>query len=245
MSHKGHPTSAIGYVLLWYGKKHTHVPIGRRPGARQQLLMIDNYAKKNGLRVVEVVWEYVRQAKRPRDFAVLFRLLEHGRSEQNPPVVIIDDVRRLMMRLPSDQFTDLVMDLSPWFEHICDARLRFPLDQTDDGYWQYLAKMVEQERLDLEVARRTARRKGPAPARQMRRAQTVAARERTRRADESAHQIGALREELLAESPDAKLTYAAIARAANERGLKTSRGSDWSSVQVSRALQRLAGQQPD
>ena len=233
------PTPAVGYVLLWYGRKHTRVPLGLRPGARQQILMIDRYAKKNRLKVDKVESEYVRQAKGPRDFAVLFRLLERGRSEQNAPVVIIDDIRHLMMRLPSDQITELITDLSPWFERIRDARLRFRLDQIDASYWRHLAEAVKQEQHDLELARKTSRRRGPAPAKQMRRAHARAAQERTRRADESARMIAVLRDELQRESPAIKLTFAAIARAANKRGLKTTRGSEWTSVQVSRALKRL------
>lgn len=239
MNQQEPPKPAFGYVLVWYGKKHTRVRLSLRPGARQQLLMIRHYAKKNGFEIAGFESEYHRKAKAPRDFAVLFRLLDSTRPEQERPAVILDDITRLMKRLPSNQVDNLLGELSPWFEHIHDARLGRSLDQVDGGFWKHLCGIIGKQKLDTEVTRAASRRKTSAPPKQMRRAQKRATRERTRRADERAHQIAAVRNELLAGSPDTRLTFAAIARAANERGLKTSRGSDWTSVQVSRALQRL------
>ena len=245
MNQKHPPPSAVGYVLLWYGAKHTRVPLGLRPGARQQILMIDHYAKKNRFKLSTVEWEYVRQAQAPRDFGVLFRILERSRSEQDAPAVIVDDITRLMKRLPSDDASSLVIELTPWLERIHDARLGRSLDQVEISHWQYLFSLLNRDERNLAVARRMSRPRGSVSPKQMQRAQERAIKERKRRADESARMVAELRDELLAENPDTKLTFAAIARAANERGLRTSRGSEWTSVQVSRALQRLEKQRSD
>ena len=72
---------------------------------------------------------------------------------------------------------------------------------------------------------------------QTRAATRISAISRAQRADDLAHQLADLREELaLAQGPT---TLDEIAREANGRGLRTSRGNEWTASAVARALTRI------
>jgi hypothetical protein len=224
----------IGYVLLTNGAKHTSVRLAKRPGAKAQIDLIEGFAERGRREIGKWIFDHARSPKGPGSYPALFTWLAYAKEHDATGLIILDDVMRLYRRLPVDAVIVMLKALEPFHQYIIDARQRKLLSELGNADWLAL---LRSNLRTATPAREKAASPTPAKPEATARARLVSQRARGRAADHHARLIFELRDELAAEGRAP--SNVALAKVANERGLKTSRGGPWSNGTVGRALKRL------
>ena len=224
----------IGYIVLSHGPRHTNRTLLDRPGAPSQARSITSLTGR--FDHFEILWhaDYVRTPRGPEDFRVLFHILEQLGGTTGG-LVFIDGAERLFGKLPRDRRAPMLAALEPYHGAIFDVRRARILRDFKDWEWRAVSSAGL---FKPTPAASTVRVEESAGSQATRRARHVSRLARARLADRAARPIAELQEEL--SRAGATPTYAALAKEANARGLRTSRGSEWSDVAIARALRRLA-----
>jgi hypothetical protein len=226
----------IGYVFLSSGAMRTSSP-ERYPARQDQIENVSLAMEAVGGSPEEmtIVIEKSPQITGLRSLPKLARCL--AAELKGDKQVFIDDMRRVFYSCPIAHRRTLFEEIWPFAPIIFEvARSGSALSTRTKSEMIALLlvdrpvryRAVPKERLQLSESARK---------RQTRIARYQSARSRAATADRKATQLNALKSEMLA--TQAQVTNKALADEANERGLKTTRGNDWTPATVKRTLDRL------
>jgi hypothetical protein len=223
-----------GYVFLSYGAKRTLEP-ERYPARRDQIDNLTSEFEARGITDYKLAFERVPKVEGLQSLPTLIWLLERAAREQS--FVVVDHIGRIFYRCPVNLRGRLRGELQPYLPLIREVarecqqastrtreELRALLRISEPVRFRKTPRM-RRERSTDELAHQTAA------------ARAVSANTRARWADTQAKLLQILRGELL-ETND-RVTYRLLADEANRRGIKTTRGNNWSAATVKRALDRL------
>lgn len=223
----------FAYVVVSHGPRHFPGRTAERPGARLQMDRITRAAARRGVFARGILHDYARNPTGPESFPALFRGLEQM-EKHGVELLILQETERLFQKLPLKERERMLLALQPFHRVILDARRQRLLSELDHGQWVDVSA--------AGLARPAAGPREPLSEKEARwqtqSARRVSKRIRAAKADNFARQIRALRDELIAAEKFAG--NRALAREANARGLRTTRGKEWSDVAIGRALKRLA-----
>lgn len=226
----------IGYVFLTSGAIRTSTP-QRYPSRQDQIDNIRFAADAIGLSPDEVsfVFEKVPRVhgldSLPKLRHYLVRAAKTGQS------FFIDDLRRVFYACPIDKRRELLRELAPYLELIHEISREGELAASrNDAGLRALVNVDRPVRYRAEPKERP-QRSATTRKKQTARARRVSARSRKAQADRKAAQLQALKAKML--ETREQVTNKALAEEANERGLKTTRGNEWSQATVKRTLDRL------
>jgi|GEM_PF-5935438 len=222
----------VGYIFLSYGRKSRRSLWAHR-SASQQRRNIESFGHFKGLSF-EWFAGYSRKPRRLADLPVLAeRLTEVSNSDG---LLAIDDISRLLRRVPSEDRADLLVEMLSTRARIVCVRQKQLL--------AYLAihrleVLLAGDSLEPPLAVRPPRDPGQVWLNQgqTRKARLESSRVRSATADAYAPQLAELYEELTVGS--IAPTYKKVAEVANERGITSPRGQKVTVSTVSRALRRL------
>lgn len=225
----------IGYILLSYGPRHGRRALINRPGAGSQARRIEAFAAQLGNPKLTWAWDYARSPKGPDAYPDLFALLERLTEIDARGVVLVDGIDRLFRRLPAPAIPEVLGALKPHLPVLIDVSRATLLSDLDNAAWYSLTKpFAVKSRLATSPTRANPPSDGNSSTRK---ARAVSQRVRSNTADRLARQIADLHDELAQEGP--KPSNVELARVANDKQLRTSRGSPWSDVTVARAIRRI------
>lgn len=227
----------IFYIVLTHGAKPTG-NIRNHPAASQQIANLRGYweALKLETKPPPVVHDYRRKITGLSSLPNLSRELERM-SARGEDVVLMDNIGRLFAACEKDRRAQLLEELHDYKMHLIGLK-------QGGKIWD----MGQRRRLFMASGRETTRytyggkRRRTSMTKQDRLKQTTEATAasciaRGQSADEKARELDAVREDLSQERR--KPTLKMIAEAANDRGITTTRGGNWSSSTVGRSLKRL------
>lgn len=231
----------VGYILLHDGPRHGRRALIDMPGAKSQAQDIEAFAARLSDPKLTWAWDYARAPKGPDAYPKLFAILERYTEIGARGRVLIDGIDRLFRRLPAPAIPELFDALKPHIPVIIDVSRATLLSDLDGAAWNSLLKpFAVKSRLSTSPTRANPPSDGNSSTRK---ARVVSQRVRSQTADSLARQIADLRDELAQEDP--KPSNVELARVANEKGLRTSRGNPWSDVAVARALRRVKKPEDD
>ncbi len=219
------------YIYLAAGAKRTPHP-EKYPARAQQLRNKEDFEEicEVSLTLIEKVARVTNLASLP----ILRACLLHARQEGAR--VVMDDLRRVFHRCDIPDRLALMKELLVYRHHLGDLRHENQLlSQFGVEGLQELLYVSRPPSFEMfprnPPLRPKARRK-----QQTARARTVSAAVRGRKADAAADRLIALRRELL--GSHGAVSLQCIADHAHARGLRTTRGNDWTAAGISRALNR-------
>jgi|GEM_PF-3416466 len=229
----------FGYVILSHGPKPTG-PLGKHEAARQQLINLNAYQRAEGIENVKVAFDYAREVKNLDALPDLKYFLD--RAKGRPTKIIIDDYRRIFHRCPIPARQELLNELLKYGPHFADMRLKLTLGGLDNAGRALLLNDTGPVKFQLEP---TPPQRRPS-SKMFRKKQTSAAtmasqKTRNLNADKKAKELSELKQRLA--QKNLRPTLAEIAKAANEEGLKTTRGGNWTTSSVQRVLKRIEGKE--
>lgn len=231
-------TKLIGYVLRRHGPKA--IPdLFRHSSSRLQMFNLCEWESKSRFTLGDILCDYARHHQSLEQLPELKLGLEM--AEMHNTLVIMDDLRRLFRPVPlprRDTFFDELMSAGGQLAGLRQARrlidapevMRAVLRMSGESGPYAVKKPL---RRGLSRGRRFKARRIAQTAK----ARKASARARREQALSHAREIARVRDELREDGQRA--TLAAIAEAANAKGMRTARGNPWSSSSVSRALKRL------
>lgn len=218
--------------MLSHGPKHFRGNALDRPGVRPQLVPIATFVRRNGLEVAAALCDHARSPTGPESLPNLFAALKHV-GRHGIGMLALYEAERLFRKLSYERRDQMLLALEPYHSVIFDVRRNRLLSDLRHEQWLDVASASK-----MSVAPGRGQPLGAEDARlQTFRARLVSKRVRANMADEAARQIVELREELA--RARGIPSNRALAREANARGLKTTRGNDWSDVAIARALKRI------
>ena len=229
----------MGYVLCRHGPKS--IPdLRKHASSRQQMLNLIDFQNDRRVRLSSIIWDYARYHEGLAQLPELRIGLEC--AEDMDAILIMDDLGRLFRPLPLE-------DRGAFLDELMGAGGRlFGLRQgciLRDEPRQMKAWLRWAGEPGAYVYKRRFRRRRSEARRiaQTAKARKASARARREQALSHAREIARVRDEL--QEDGQKTTLAAIAEAANAKGMRTTRGNPWSSSSVSRALKRLQQEATD
>lgn len=218
------------YVLVTSGTKHSSLALQSRPGAETQMARIQRFAEITNCTVSSWMFDVARAPRRPASLATLFSSLREFKAEHQG-ALFIDDAARLFRGVASVSI--MIEALRPYCEFVFDTSRCKRLSELNDAEWVSLLGGAGAHQIK-PFHPRSGLSGNPDSLMEARRVSQLA---RAQKALKSARPLDALRTEMSANGTVP--SHTAIAREANERGLRTSRGNEWSDVAVARALRRL------
>ena len=230
-------TQYVGYVFLSHGPKHTKSPLIKRAGAKKQIQIIEAAVSRHDGNIGAWISDYARSPNGMESLGNLRNTLEHLRKRDATGRLLVDDIGRLFKQCKPKFLNTLYDDLLCYSEIIFDLKRGKLLKD----FTQY-----EMKSATLSGQKTAAERffKPPSSSTHsthietnMTEARAISAKARSIQADQYANAIIDLRDEVSADN--SPISNSELARLANKRGLKTSRGGNWSDVAVRRALERL------
>jgi len=230
----------IGYILLSYGAKHTRLPLAERPGASSQIDRIKHFVTQIGR--PGLIWrhDHVIVPKGPSSFLNLFAILARMKEHAPNALIFVDDTARLLRNLPPDAHDEMLDALKPFHQYIIDVRRRKQLSKLKHPEWVALLLSATGRVAPDAPTGRKRERTGSKTTNSARRVSELSL---GRAADHRARLIGELRDELSQAGADP--SYVELARVANEKGLRTSRGNFLYDVAVARAIRRITKLEDD
>lgn len=223
----------IGYVLVTYGPKPSRISI-REYAARQQLLNLRDFSKAFEKEGFQFVFDYSRSHQTLDQLPWLAWLL--SRTKEHDIVVVMDDLGRLFRNVPGECRGPFLAELMQAGGRIYGIRQRYALHEADRSQLLSLVGGAHPDTflVDRPLRRRRSKNERIEQTTKARRASALARRQQALRL---AREIARVRDELLEDGQTP--TLAAIAEAANAKGMRSARGNPWSTSSVSRALKRL------
>ena len=218
-----------GYILLTRGPRHFS-GIKKVEAAKRQIANLEAFASINGDEQTKLYHDYGRKVIGLESLPKFQRLLEAVKSRG--AAIVVDDLQWLFRHAKLSDRKRFLEQLTPFGQHLFDVRLG-----------KMLTQFTQDEALSLITSKdgpfylKRAERSGIGPA-QTKRANRVSAIARHHRSLAKARELAALKKEL--ESGGCETGYAEMARAANDRNLWTTSGSQWSRATARSALLRLA-----
>ena len=224
----------IGYLLITYGPK----PKGALrdcTAAHQQVRNLLFAAEKiTGKREFTPEYDYAREVRGLDSLPALKALLEKAREAK--ATIFIDTFIRLFSNCPIERRINLLKELREYSGHFKDIHSREDIGSLSAKNLIRLVNAMSPVKFVLESHPQSPRR--PDEKREQTKKATQASQEaRTEAANLKATELHRLKTELLHNRDS--ISNAELAREANERGLITTRKSNWSSASVVRALKRL------
>lgn len=224
----------LGYLLIDRGTK----PSGsiRDCDAATQQIVNFNHALKDikGANNLRFCHDYSRKRSTLTDLPTLQKALDGAREING--VILIDDFRRIFVKCDRVHRVALLDELLCYSGHFRDLRTGKDVGQLTHSKARYILQVESPYKFELAKAPRSPR------TTEEKREQTLSATRasqvaRSAAADQKAKALDELYRSLSSESGDPSM--AALARIANQQGLKTTTGRSWTGVSVTRALKRL------
>lgn len=219
------------YILMTYGPKPKGV-VNNHVAARQQFQNLKDFAK--GAENLVFSYDYSRRFNCLEHLPELKRLLKLAKEKGF--TLIIDDFRRLFAHSHEVNKSELLKEFLIYGEHFLDLRTKRHIGKLTQS--QLLIICASEPPIKF-VCAPTHRKPRSLDARQDQtfKATVVSRMVRRKAADAKALELQELGDRLL-ETSDG-FTYKALADAANQEGLTTTRKGKWTGASVSRALKRL------
>ena len=217
----------ILYSLLTYGRRpRTLEQWNQHPQMLTQLVRMRAYAAGKGIDVAGGAFDYHRAPRSLFNLKNLRRVLAGGHD------VLIDSLGRLLRPAKPGDRPALLAELQEFGTQLHCAQSKRLLCDMDDGWISALQQCSDLERHLAHAARRQigTHRARTASAR------TLSSAVRKIRSGKTVDQLEAIRAELHAVGK--KGTGDEIASVANERGLRTQRGTEWTGGTVMQALRQ-------
>ena len=225
----------LGYILVSYGPKPTG-HLAKCKAARQQVRNLQHLAEHLPNKPeLYLCHDYARTVTSLSSLPVLERQLEHAKKRNG--VIFVDSYRRLFAKCKSiEDKNQLLTELLEFSANMRDLQTQKKLDELPSTV---LARILTTPApikfvLGPPPKSKLSKKERKDQTRKATRASQIA---RAAAADRKAEKLNKLREEL--ETEIGSVNFSQLARAANERGLKTTRNQVWSSSSVKRALNRL------
>lgn len=219
------------YVLITYGKKCSGSLWEHAEGADQLGSFGRFLAASPGL-VPKYFSDYRREIRRVDDlpkFSWMLRKLE----QRGSGLLFIDDLHRIFRRTPEECRGSLLFEMRGYGSNIFSIRHRKRLSEFSDAETTLLLMRPEKVKRPQRRSGRTNTEK----------ARVASVRSRAERAVETGNKIKALQDELL-DTAD-KVTLQMVADQANERGMRTATGQQWTRQTVARALEAAQRSDPE
>ncbi|WP_209425037.1 recombinase family protein [Pararhodobacter sp. SW119] len=219
----------IRYALATYGRRPSSSDAWKEhPEIWTQLVLTKVLATKQGHEVLGVAFDYHRAPRTLADLPQLRSALT--RAKQLRSCVMVDTLGRLLRAAAPAHREALLAELRSFGEHLYCAQSKARLREIEDAW---ISMLIDTPGLERQLAHASRKMTGENPK------QTESARERsgaTRRvrSQKIARQLDAIRTALRAAGRNG--TGEEIAVVANERGLRTQRGTEWSGATVRQAL---------
>ncbi|TMV07533.1 hypothetical protein FGK63_08660 [Ruegeria sediminis] len=224
----------IGYILLTHGPKPGSTNIRNHPASRQQVANLKAFVDAMNWVDVPVVFDYARTVPSLSALPNLEQSLERAREQSN--TVMIDDFRRIFSNCPRERRVDLYSRLMGYGGFFRDIQTRKDIGDLGRNYVSMMLTTDPRRYLKIVTP--------PSPSRsleerrdQTRNATQASVETRARSADQKAAGLQKLRESL--EKEEGKVSLNRLAQAANDAGVKTTRGGKWTAANVGRTLKRL------
>ncbi|MCI2395073.1 recombinase family protein [Aliiroseovarius sediminis] len=204
------------------------------PAVTQQLTNLKHLSDRLEGQKLGVYHDYAREVKGLSSLPTLKHLLDQIDGKKGR--VVIDDYRRIFARCPQKLRFDLLAELEQFGWHFLDLKLRAHIGELSQLQKMTLLTASSPIKFELKPVPR-AERPLEERQRQTRKAAAVSRIIRTKNADSKARELAELKESLKkgGRSTSAK----ALAAHANEQGIKTTRGGEWSASSVRRVLKRI------
>jgi hypothetical protein len=212
----------IFYALLTYGKKPTG-SIAKHPAAQSQLRFYQAFVSHHGIQNAQSVYDYSRKINDLNSVPNLRKLLKALKNKQGGKVYI-DDVARLLKGCELHWRVGFLEELREHGAHIHSLKHQKTLEEFSGAMLKNLVQFPEKSKHPAKQAR-------PKCTLEARRSSAEA---RSSNAVRHARPLADLRQELISRS--GRATLEEIADEAAVRGLKTSKGKNWTPQNVARAL---------
>lgn len=224
----------IGYILISYGPRPTG-SLRQCKAAWQQIRNFVNFAQKVPDKTkLQFFHDYTRTITSLSSLPILKDLLVLAK-ERNA-VIITDSYQRLFVKCPPKYRRLLFKELIEYSDNFRD--LQFGRSLAELSRFDRTRILTTQSPFKF-VLGQTPKSTLSAEDRydQTRKATKASQLARSAAADRKAEELNKLKEEL--ETNVGSVSFSELARAANERGLRTTRNQEWSSTTAKRALDRL------
>ncbi len=212
----------ICYVLITYGQKPSG-SIRTHPAAKAQLGLFESIRQRYPQLKTKFVVDYARRIKGLASLPKLQRMLV-ALSDIDGPSIRIDDLSRVFRITNLRQRQNLMEELQEFGKYIFSM-----------GHQKRLSEFSPDEIHDLilhsEKSKRLAKQ---GRSRDTMSARLSSAQSRAATSKRNAHLLGQVKEELT--RTESRVTLQKIADHANARGMRTSRGKEWTPQNVGRML---------
>jgi hypothetical protein len=220
------------YILISHGRRPTG-DIRSHTGARQQFANLKLVADHFGQKINRVHFDYCRHVAGLASLPKLSVLLEQARATDG--LVVVDDFRRVFTKIPSVSRASFWDEIEQFASNFLDIRTRERLSEKSNlGVVQLL---TSQSPCRFVISKKSATLNEADRRAQTRAAGLASVKARGASADTSAIAVRELFETLSFNGQRVKLGD--LAAHANTLGLRTSRGRQWTSSSVHRALKRV------
>lgn len=227
----------IFYIVLTHGAKPTG-KIGNHPAASQQIANLRGYwdGLKRETKPPPVVHDYRRKITGLSSLPSLSHALATVKAS-GQGAIVMDNIARLISACDEEQQLGLFNELIDYGDHLVGLRQGGYLSRMNEIQLTMLASGRETTRYTYGGKRRRTSMTKQDRLKQTTEATAASRIARGQAADEKARELDAVREDLSQEHRKPSLKM--IAEAANDRGITTTRGGNWSSSTVGRSLKRL------
>lgn len=214
----------IFHVLLTYGRKlsGTSFELRDRAEAKPQLEVLDDLRSAHPEHEVKIVADYSREVTCLGDLEKLVGILSKLKNA-GQGLVFVDDLHRIFRRTPQPARSELLSQMRSYGEHLLSIR-----------HGKKLSDFSEREVRGLLCAEHVKPRAIPREGNDTTRATSASAALRSNGMRENARKLTIVKDDL--ERTHARATFQMIADKANESGLRTTRGLEWTRQSVQRTL---------
>jgi len=228
----------VGYVFLSHGPRHTTAPLIERAGAKKQIQIIERATAMLDGEVGSWICDYARSPNGMESLGNLRTALEHLQKHDAKGRLLVEDIGRLFKQCKPDFLPSLFNDLNCFSEIILDLKRGKLLKEFTQDEMKSVTFSGQNTAAERFFKPSSDNKHSARPETNSTKARAISAKARSMQADKYANAIIDLRDEVSADN--SPISNSELARLANKRGLKTSRGGNWSDVSVRRALERLS-----
>ena len=211
------------YVFITYGKKPSGTPRNHAE-ARTQLDALDRIRAQHPDKEVKVISEYCRSVRHLNNLPKFNGMLSVLESA-GIGLFFIDDLHRIFRRSPPDARESCLSEMRAYEGYIFSLRHKRKLSEFSEEQIALLLHYTEQVKIP----------RSRVGASNTEKARIASSRSRTDRSIEIGLEIRKLQAELL-DTNDA-ITLQMVADLANERGMKTATGKQWTRQTIGKALE--------
>lgn len=222
------------YLLIDHGPK-PRGSLWNCNGAKQQMTNFRHALQGiEGADDLPVRHDYSRKHSTLSDLPELRSVL--SRAKEIGDAILIDDFRRVFIKCSRSQRVALFKELQGFSGHFRDLRTGKDIGQLTHSTARHILSVESPYRFELAKTPRSPRSIED-KREQTRKATQASKSARGAAADQKARALDELYRSLSSRTQDVSMV--ALAREANERGLKTTAGRGWTGTAVTRALKRL------